>query len=247
MGGLFIISDEFEKKLHPEAWKVFHDWNADVQSRVQIDQVNDDDLKFLSVDDRIKLKRILEIPECLNKCVGIKGGDKLYDVYFGDIFWQRGVISQLKRDLINIECDIVPPLKKIYEGRVAKAKEGERKRVEEEKSKAARAEEEKRKEEEVNIPDNFASYLRRIGSIDEMVNMGIVTEKVASVAKSELGELESEHEASPLEDRIKRKGTKKAKAFQLFNEGKGPASPEVKALGMHKSTRFKYYNQYLGI
>jgi hypothetical protein len=99
--------------------------------------------------------------------------------------------------------------------------------------------------EEVDIPDKFADYLKNIGSFDGMVNMGIVIEKVASVAKSELGKLKVEHEASPLENRIKRKGTKKAWALQLFSEGKGPSSPEVKALDIHKSTRFKYYKEYL--
>ena len=75
--------------------------------------------------------------------------------------------------------------------------------------------------------------------------LGIMTEKVASVVKSELGELKVEREALPLKERNKGKDTKKARAFQLFSEGKGPSSPEVKTLGLHKSTRFKYYNQYL--
>jgi len=148
LGKLFVIGREFEKKLHPEARKVFHTWNDAFQSELQLDEINDDDLKFLSDYDKIKLKRIWEITECLNKCTDIKDGDKLYDVYFGDIFWARGVISQLKRDLLNIELDIVPPLRKICEGRVAKAKEEERKRVEEEKLKAAKAEEEQREREE---------------------------------------------------------------------------------------------------
>ena len=97
----------------------------------------------------------------------------------------------------------------------------------------------------VNIPDDFASYLRSIGSIDEMVSMGIMTQKIANIAKSESAELEVERKASLLE----RRGgnSKKARAFQLFSQGKGPSSPEVKALGLHKSTRFKYYNQYLAV
>jgi hypothetical protein len=101
--------------------------------------------------------------------------------------------------------------------------------------------------EQVTIPDSFASYLRSIGSIEGMGNMGIMTEKVANVTKSELGELKIEREALPLEEKTKGRDTKKAKAFQLFSEGKGPTSPEVKALGVHKSTRFKYYNQYLAV
>ena len=90
--------------------------------------------------------------------------------------------------------------------------------------------------EEVTIPDSFASYLRSIGSIDQMVSMGIITEKIAGIVKSELGE-----QKALLLDKT-RLSSKKAKAFLLFNQGMGPTSPEVKALGMRKSTRFKYYN-----
>ncbi len=102
-GELFVISDEFEKKLHPEARKIFHNWNDNVQRQVQIAELNDDDLKYLSYDDRIKLKRILEVPSCLNKCVDINDGDKLHDVYLGNIFLHSGVISRLGRDLLFIE------------------------------------------------------------------------------------------------------------------------------------------------
>jgi len=77
-----------------------------------------------------------------------------------------------------------------------------------------------------------------------MVSMGIMSGKIASVAKSEIDKLKIEHEALPLEEKTKGKDTKKARAFQLFREGKVPTSPEVKALGLHKSTRFKYFNQY---
>ena len=99
--------------------------------------------------------------------------------------------------------------------------------------------------EEVTIPDSFAGYLRSIGSIDEMVSMGIMTDKVTDIVKSESGELEVEQKASLSEE--KGRDSKKARAFQLFSQGKGPSSPEVKTLGLHKSTRFKYYNQYLTV
>jgi hypothetical protein len=99
--------------------------------------------------------------------------------------------------------------------------------------------------EQVNIPDDFAGYLRGIGSIDEMVSMGIMTQKIADIAKSESGELDVEQKASLSEER--KGNSKKARAFQLFAQGNGPSSPGVKALGMHKSTRFKYYNQYLAV
>jgi hypothetical protein len=74
--------------------------------------------------------------------------------------------------------------------------------------------------EGVTIPDSFASFLRSIGSIEEMANMGIMTGKIASIAKSEMDKLKMEHEASLLKEKTKGKDTKKAKAFQLFSEGK---------------------------
>jgi len=98
--------------------------------------------------------------------------------------------------------------------------------------------------EEVTIPDSFAGYLRNMGSIGEMAKLGVLAEKVLGITKSEMDKLKIEQEASVLEEKAKGKDTKKEKAFQLFSEGKGPSDPEVKALGLHKSTRFKYFNQY---
>jgi len=101
--------------------------------------------------------------------------------------------------------------------------------------------------EEVTIPDSFAGYLKNIGNIDQMVSMGIITEKIASVAKNEVGEPKATDRALSLEGDSVRKDSKKAKAFELFSQGKRPSSTEVKTLGLHKSTRFKYYNQYLSV
>jgi len=98
--------------------------------------------------------------------------------------------------------------------------------------------------EEVDIRDKFADYLKNIGSFDEMINMGIVIEKVASVAKNELGDLKVEHEASPLKDRVERKDTKKAKAFRLFDGGKTPSDREVKALKIKPKTSYNYYQEW---
>ena len=98
---------------------------------------------------------------------------------------------------------------------------------------------------DVDIPDKFARYLKNMGSIDGMASAGIITEKVSGIVKSELAELKIEREPLALEFKTKGKDTKKAKATQLFRQGKTPTSPEVKALGLHKSTRYKYYNQYL--
>ena len=105
---------------------------------------------------------------------------------------------------------------------------------------------------EVAIHDDFRRFLRDIchenGLVKGLLAWGLIDKQIAEIVETkmnELGQLQAEQKPSPFEDNIKRKGTKKARAFQLFSEGKGPDSPEVKALGMHKSTRYKYYKQYL--
>jgi len=97
--------------------------------------------------------------------------------------------------------------------------------------------------EEVTIPDSFAGYLRNIGSIDEMVSMGIMTDKVADIVKSELDELKAKHVASPL-DKMKGENSKKAKAFKLFSEDKRPSDPEVKSLGIKPESAYRYYQAW---
>lgn len=39
--------------------------------------------------------------------------------------------------------------------------------------------------------------------------------------------------------------SKKDKAFELFDEGKNPSSPEVKALKLKGSTKYNYYSEWL--
>jgi len=96
--------------------------------------------------------------------------------------------------------------------------------------------------EEVNISDSFAGYLRSIGSFDEMVSMGIMTQKVASIAKNESGELEIELKASLLEE--KGRYSRKARAFQLFSQGRRPSDPEVRALGVKPETTYRYHQEW---
>lgn len=98
--------------------------------------------------------------------------------------------------------------------------------------------------ERVTIPDSFACYLRSIGSIEEMVRMGIITEKIAGILESELGELAVERETSSLEGRIKQRDSKKAKAFALFSEGKRPSDSEVKSLGIKPESTYRYYQDW---
>ena len=98
--------------------------------------------------------------------------------------------------------------------------------------------------EGVTIPDSFAGFLRSIGSIEEMASMGIITGKIAGILESELGELAVEREASSLEGGIKRRGSKKARAFALFSEGKRPSDSEVKSLGIKPESTYRYYQDW---
>jgi len=42
----------------------------------------------------------------------------------------------------------------------------------------------------------------------------------------------------------KRKDTKKAQAFELFNEGKRPSDFEVKSLGIKPNSAYRYYQHW---
>ena len=108
--------------------------------------------------------------------------------------------------------------------------------------------------EEVTIDDRFASYLKDIGSIDEMIKRGILSEKVGNIAKRELEKLKGAsskeqetpvvQEASPQKAKILRKDTLKAKAFRLFDEGKRPSDLEVKALKIKPGVLYGYYQEW---
>ena len=99
-------------------------------------------------------------------------------------------------------------------------------------------------EEEVDVPDEFAKYLKSIGSIDGMVSVGIITEKIAAIVTPELAKIEKEHGGSSIEGTPIEKDTRKAKAFQLFSQGKRPSHPEVKGLGVKPSTAYRYYQAW---
>jgi len=98
--------------------------------------------------------------------------------------------------------------------------------------------------EEVDIPDKFAGYLKNIGSIDAMLSVGIITDKVEGVIKGELGGLKVGGKASLSEEKLKRKDSKKGKALELFSEGKRPSDPEVKSLGIKPESAYRYYQQW---
>jgi len=99
-------------------------------------------------------------------------------------------------------------------------------------------------EEEVEIPPQFAEYLERIGSIDEMVGMGVMTEKVGNIVKAALVELEARHKIPPTGEKARRRDSVKERVFGLFDEGKRPSDPEVKALGVKPNTVYRYYQDW---
>lgn len=99
-------------------------------------------------------------------------------------------------------------------------------------------------EKEVDVPDEFAEYLNNIGSIDEMVSMGIMTEKVGNIVRVALGEMEAERRTPPAGEKARRGGGMKGRAFQLFDAGKRPSDPEVRALGIRPATAYRYHQAW---
>jgi len=75
-------------------------------------------------------------------------------------------------------------------------------------------------EDEVDVPDKFVEYLKSIGSIDEMVSMGVMTEKVGNIVKAAIGEVEAKRRTSPAREKTERRDSMKERAFRLFDEGK---------------------------
>ena len=99
-------------------------------------------------------------------------------------------------------------------------------------------------EDEVDVPDKFVEYLKSIGSIDEMVNMGVMTEKVGNIVKAAIGEVEAKRRTSPAREKTGRRDSMKERAFRLFDEGKRPSDPEVKALGIKPNSAYRYYQRW---
>ena len=99
-------------------------------------------------------------------------------------------------------------------------------------------------EEEVEVPNSFAEYLKSAGSIDKMIDMGVMSEKVGRVVKAAVDELEAKRRIPSATRKAVRRDSIKERAFRLFDEGKRPSDPEVKALGIKPSTAYRYYQEW---
>jgi hypothetical protein len=99
-------------------------------------------------------------------------------------------------------------------------------------------------DEEVEVPDKFAEYLKSIGNMDKMIGMGIMTERVGNIVKAAVCELEVKPKIPPATEKAGRRHSIKERAFQLFDVGKRPADPDVKALGIKPNTAYRYYQDW---
>jgi len=97
-------------------------------------------------------------------------------------------------------------------------------------------------DKEISIPNVFSKYLKAIGSWQGLMEKGIISSKVGEVIAKAMER--STKELSALEIPKLSKGTKKARAFQLFNEGKRPGDLEVKSLGIKPETAYRYYQDW---
>lgn len=97
---------------------------------------------------------------------------------------------------------------------------------------------------EVDVPDKFAQCLRSIGSVDKMIDMGIMTEKVGNIVKAALADLEVNHTVLRAREKAVRRDSMKQRVFRLFDEGKRPGDPEAKALGIKPNSAYRYYQEW---
>jgi hypothetical protein len=77
-----------------------------------------------------------------------------------------------------------------------------------------------------------------------MVRMGIMTKKVGRIADAALTELEAKRKGLPPIGKTGRPASIKAKIIHLFDQGKRPSDPEVKALGLKPNTVYRYYQEW---
>jgi len=99
-------------------------------------------------------------------------------------------------------------------------------------------------EEEVEVPNKFAEYLKSIGSMDKMIDMGVMTEKVGNIVKAAVDELEVKRRIPPATEKAGRRDSIKERAFRLFDGVKRPGDPEVKNLGIKPNTAYRYYQDW---
>jgi hypothetical protein len=99
-------------------------------------------------------------------------------------------------------------------------------------------------EEEVEVPDEFAEYLRSLGNMDKMIDMGVMTEKVGNFVKTAVGELEVKRRIPRAREQAGRRESIKERAFCLFYEDKRPGDAEVKSLGIKPNTAYRYYQEW---
>lgn len=97
---------------------------------------------------------------------------------------------------------------------------------------------------EVHVPDQLAEYLRSIGSIDAMIAAGIMAEKVGKIVKAPLTSVEARRRARPVAGHIAKKGSKKERAFRLFDQGRRPSDPEVRNLGIKPNSACPYFQAW---
>ncbi|MFC1912687.1 hypothetical protein ACFLX7_00600 [Chloroflexota bacterium] len=84
------------------------------------------------------------------------------------------------------------------------------------------------------IPISFERYCHRLGSLEKMKETQIIKERTAEILEL----------SQPISINRKESKSKKAKAFQHYDYGNRPGSPEVKALGIKPETAYRYYQDW---
>jgi len=102
---------------------------------------------------------------------------------------------------------------------------------------------------EVTIHSDFRRFLQDIcsenGLVKGLLAWGLIDNQIAKIIEGKLNEANrvwSQQEM--LQGKIRRRGSKKTRAFQLFNEGKRPGDADVKKLGLKPNTVYRYYQEW---
>jgi len=147
---IFIIDPEVEKRIHPEALRVLSNWEEVELGMLQTELTAADIDEYLEDNEKAEFQRCMnQIWDGLKTCMDVGDGVTLYDVYIGDIFLTKGIISQFQRTSLVPLFSLKLLLKKACDQKLKKVREKERQEAEEAREKQRREEEEeKRKSEE---------------------------------------------------------------------------------------------------
>ena len=142
---ILALYPDDEKRIHPEALSVLTNWEKYELPVLQTELTAADIGEYLEGSERVEFHRCVnQIWEGLKTCTDVEDGVTLYDVYLGDTFIKRGIISEFQRTSFVPLSSLKLLLRRACDQKLRKTREAERREREEATEKQRREEEQER-------------------------------------------------------------------------------------------------------